>query len=104
MAIQFLPLAARAAASLAKNKKMRESLSKSVQEAFKKAPRLSKPSRKSVNNAVNIGTAGVAGAGAGVAATSEYNKKKKPKSAKSKFNKKMEAGQKKSNLQRKSKK
>jgi len=97
-------LAVRAAASLAKNKKMREALTKSVQAAFKKAPRLSKPSRKSVNNAVNIGTAGGAGVGVGVTATNEYNKKKKPESAQSKFNKKMKAGQKKSNLPRKARK
>jgi len=56
---------------IAKNKAARQALTKFARKA--------KPSQKSVNNAVNIGTAGVAGFGAGVATTNNYKKKSKPK-------------------------
>jgi hypothetical protein len=71
MALPLIPLATRAALSLAKNKKAREALTKPVGQFFK--------NRSAVNKAVDVGTAGVAGFGAGVAATNEYNNSKKAK-------------------------
>tara|TARA_S200002703_G_C3769142_1_gene236804 strand:- start:203 stop:481 length:279 start_codon:yes stop_codon:yes gene_type:complete len=59
MALPLIPLAARAAASLAKNKKMRDALTKSVSKATKtkkggKIPKFISPSGKGLSTAAKV--------------------------------------------------
>ena len=78
----FPLLGLRALSSLTRNKKAREALAKSVGQFRARREDLAKarPAKSNaIDKAVDVGTAGVAGFGAGVAATMEYNRNKKAK-------------------------
>ena len=101
MALPLVGLAARAAASLAKNKKMREALTKSAGGFLKRRQKLT-PSQKAATGFPG-GLAVGAGASTVIMDKKLQKEKKKTKSSKSQFDKKMESGQRKSKLQRKNK-
>jgi len=112
MALPLIPLAARAALSLARNKKMRDALTASVSRATKafKKPKTADITKATKTKSQRAATGFPGGLAVGAGASTVImdrklqKKKKKTESSKSKFNKKMEAGQRKSNLQRKPRK